>query len=112
MKTKLTKLFVCLFALCTLVCANAAAQDKKADKKKKTAEVTFVVSMFCENCKAKIERHIAWEKGVKELNVNLDKKLVTIGYDPSKTNEEALKKALEALEYTCEKPDESPTESK
>ncbi|OAV67676.1 hypothetical protein Barb4_02375 [Bacteroidales bacterium Barb4] len=29
-----------------LVCVNAAAQDKKADKKKKTAEVTFVVSMF------------------------------------------------------------------
>ncbi|MDR1455267.1 MAG: heavy-metal-associated domain-containing protein [Tannerella sp.] len=106
MKTKSTKLSVWLLALCALVCTANAAE--KTDKKKKTAEVTFAVSLFCDNCKAKIERHIAWEKGVKDLNVNLEKKQVTVKYDPSKTTEAVLKKAIEALEYTCEKIDGTP----
>jgi copper chaperone CopZ len=96
---KQTRLFVLLLAIASV----GFAQDKKAEKKKKTEEVTFVVSMFCDNCKAKIERHLGWEKGVKDLSVNLDKKLVSIQYDPSKTSEETLKKVIESLEYTCEK---------
>lgn len=50
-------------------------EQKKVDKKKKTEEVTFEVNMTCGNCRAKIERHISWEKGVKDLKVNLDKKV-------------------------------------
>jgi copper chaperone CopZ len=96
-----------LLIFCTV--AGAMAQDKKEEKKKKKVEeVTFTVSMFCGNCQAKIERHISWEKGVKDLKVNLDKKTVTIKYDPSKTTEEALKKAIEGLEFTCEKEDTPP----
>ncbi|MDR3245992.1 MAG: heavy-metal-associated domain-containing protein [Prevotellaceae bacterium] len=100
-------LLVVLLIFCTV--AGAIGQDKKDDKKKKKVEeVTFTVSMFCGNCQAKVERHIAWEKGVKDLKVNLDKKTVTIKYDPSKTTEEALKKAIEGLEFTCEKAEETP----
>jgi copper chaperone CopZ len=105
---KTTKLLVLLSAI-FLFSGIGMAQDKK-EKKKGGEEVTFVVSMFCENCKAKIERHISWEKGVKDLKVNLDKKLVSIKYDPKKTNEETLKKAIEALEYTCEKQEEEVAE--
>jgi copper chaperone CopZ len=86
--------------------ANSKTEQKKDDKKRKKtkdAEVTFSVSMTCENCKAKIERHIAWEKGVKDLKVNLEKKLVTVKYDPKKTDESALKSAIEDLEYRVEK---------
>jgi DNA-directed RNA polymerase subunit L len=35
-----------------------------------------------------------------------DKKQVVIQYDSAKTTEEALKKAIEALEFTCEKAEE------
>jgi copper chaperone CopZ len=59
--------------------------------------------MTCNNCKAKIERHISWEKGVKDLKVNLDKKQVTVKYDPTKTTEDKLRDAITALEFTCEK---------
>ncbi|MDR0768606.1 MAG: heavy-metal-associated domain-containing protein [Dysgonamonadaceae bacterium] len=92
--------FGCLMAMSMLV-SPGVAQDKKEGKKKKTEEVTFVVNLFCEKCKAKIERHISWEKGVKDLTVDLDKKTVTIQYDPSKTNEQKLKEAIENLDYTC-----------
>ncbi|MDR0612757.1 MAG: heavy-metal-associated domain-containing protein [Dysgonamonadaceae bacterium] len=103
---KTTKFFVCLMAMCMAV-NPGFAQDKKEGKKKKTAEVTFVVNMVCDNCKAKIERHLAWEKGVKDLKVDLDKKTVKVKYDTSKTDEDTLKKFLETLEYTCERVGES-----
>ncbi|MDR0700385.1 MAG: heavy-metal-associated domain-containing protein [Tannerella sp.] len=98
-----------LIVLPVTMCAfffGLAAQVKNTDKKKKTKEVTFSVNMTCENCKAKIERHISWEKGVKDLTVNLDKKQVTIKYDPAKTAEDKLKKAIETLEFTCQKVEE------
>jgi copper chaperone CopZ len=99
---KIFRFFVLLLAVCSFA-FTAAAQDKKADKKKKTESVTFDVNMTCDNCKAKIERHISWEKGVKDLKVNLDKKQVTVKYDPAKTSEEKLEKAITGLEFTCKK---------
>jgi len=75
----------------------------KVAKKKQAAEVTFKVNMTCENCKKRIEKHIAWEKGVKDLTVNLDEKLVTVKYDGKKTDEASLKKAIEGLGYVAEK---------
>jgi copper chaperone CopZ len=110
---KITRLFVLLFAICSITTTTVVtAQEKKADKKKKTEEVTFSVNMFCENCKAKIERHISWEKGVKDLKIDLDKKSVTVKYDPAKTNEEKLKKAISKLEFTCEKEEVKEEEKK
>jgi copper chaperone CopZ len=99
---KVFRVLVLLATMCAFA-AGLAAQDKKAEKKKKTEEVTFTVNMTCDNCKAKIERHISWEKGVKDLKVNLDKKQVTVKYDPAKTTEDKLKDAITALEFTCEK---------
>ncbi|GHU66736.1 hypothetical protein FACS189413_00250 [Bacteroidia bacterium] len=90
----------------SLVSMSAMAQDKKADKKKKKETVTFVTNLFCINCQTKIERHLSWEKGVKDVQTNLDKKTVTIEYDPAKTNEETLRKVIIDLEYTCEKVEE------
>ena len=48
-----------------------------------------------------MKENISFEKGVKALEVNLEKKTVTITYDPAKTNEATLKKAVEKLGYTC-----------
>ncbi|MDR1743472.1 MAG: heavy-metal-associated domain-containing protein [Dysgonamonadaceae bacterium] len=109
---KTNRFFMIFAAMFVLSMTAAVAQDNtgKTDKKKKKkdAEVTFLVNMTCENCQARIEKHIAWEKGVKDLKINLDKKLVTIKYNTEKTNEEALDKAIEALGYTSEKVEEPP----
>ena len=53
----------------------------------------------------KVRENISFEKGVKSLEINLEKKTVTISYDPAKTNEATLKKAIEKLGYTCGKPE-------
>ena len=70
-------------------------------QKKAVKTVTFNVGMHCQNCVKKVKENISFEKGVKALEVNLEKKTVTITYDPAKTNEAALKKAVEKLGYTC-----------
>ena len=82
---------------------SAVYQNDKKDVKKKTETVTFKTSMTCKNCVKKIEGNIPFEKGVRDLKVSLEDKLVTITYDPSKTDEETLCKAIEKLGYTAEK---------
>ena len=75
---------------------NLQAQTKK-DQSKKT--VMFNVSMHCESCQRKIEKNIAYEKGVKDMAVKLEDKTVTVKFDTLKTNESKLIKAFNDLGY-------------
>ena len=78
----------------------SSVQDKKV---KKTETVTFKVSMHCKNCVSKITDNISFIKGVEDLKVSLDQKTVTITFNPAKTDEATLQKAIEKLGYTAEK---------
>lgn len=75
-----------------------------ATPKKETKKVVFNVGLHCQNCVKKVKENISFEKGVKALEVDLEKKTVTITYDPAKTNEDTLRKAIEKLGYTCNLP--------
>ena len=77
-----------------------SVHDKKV---KKTETVTFKVNMHCKNCANKITDNISFVKGVEDLKVSLDQKTVTITYNPAKTNEATLQKAIEKLGYSAEK---------
>jgi copper chaperone CopZ len=70
---------------------------------KNTSEVVYKVSIDCEGCKKKIEKNIAFEKGVKDLRIDMQKKLVTVVFDSTKTNGEKLKAAIEKLDFSVEK---------
>lgn len=83
--------------------AQDTKETKKPTKKPTTEKVTFDVSMECHNCQLRIEKNIAWEKGVKDLAVDLEHKTVTVTYNPQKTTEEKLQKAIEKLQFTCNK---------
>lgn len=78
-------------------------KDKKKENKKKTETVTFKTSLHCDKCVKKVNENISFEKGVKDLSVSLSEKKVTICYDPSKTDEATLAKAIEKLGYSAEK---------
>ena len=78
-----------------------SAQDKNVDTKKKKEEVTFIVGMHCQACKERIEKTIPMERGVKDINVDLKKKEVTIIYNPQKTTVEKIKQAIVELGYSC-----------
>lgn len=68
-------------------------------KKTSNKTVTLNVSLHCQSCVNTIERNISFEKGVKDLNVNLDKKTVTITFDTLKTNTATLTKKIIELGY-------------
>ena len=92
---------IILTAVVFLLATNAVlAQAQKENPNE--AQVVFWVSMNCHNCEQKIKKNIAYEKGVKDLTTDLEKKLVTIKYQPKKTDKEKLKKAIEKLGYECE----------
>lgn len=81
--------------------ANVSEVSATAAAKKTLKTVTFNVSMHCENCAKKINENVGFEKGVKEMNISLDKKTVTITFDPAKTDAAKLKAAIEKLGYTA-----------
>jgi copper chaperone CopZ len=64
--------------------------------------VCFHVAMDCLSCKQKIEKNLAFEKGVKDLDVNFADKTVKIKYNKLKNSPELLKQAIQKLKYEVE----------
>jgi copper chaperone CopZ len=78
--------------------ATVNAQNKKTLKSDRET-VVFDVSMTCENCRKRIEKNIAFEKGVTDMKVDLDNKTVQIEFRKTRTTVENLKAAIEKLGY-------------
>ncbi|HRZ95944.1 MAG TPA: heavy-metal-associated domain-containing protein [Paludibacter sp.] len=93
MKTK-SILFVLFSILLSTI--PLTAETKKAVNSEK---VLLSVDMDCNSCKQKIEKNIAFEKGVKSLDVKLEKKTVEVTYDNRKTNVENLVAGFRKIGY-------------
>lgn len=89
-------IFSLVLAVLVLTSSMAFAQSKQ-DKNK----VVFDVNMHCGECQKKIEKNIAFEKGVKAMEVSLENKTVALTYDAAKTSPEKLQAALVKLGYTA-----------
>lgn len=89
------KIFVISFILMLSAGFTLNAQNVKTDKE----TVVFEVSMTCENCQKRIEKNIAFEKGVTDMKVNLENKTVTIVFKKSQTTVEKLQEAIKKLGY-------------
>ncbi len=62
----------------------------------------FATDIDCPHCAKKIDNTIPYEKGVKEVKVDVPTQTVTITYDPAKTDDNALVKALAKLKIKAE----------
>ena len=60
-------------------------------------KVVLSCDMHCQGCCDKIMKHIAFEKGVKDLVCDLKSKTVTVTYDADKTDVPTLLKAFEKI---------------
>lgn len=65
-------------------------------------QVVFATSIHCANCGKKVQENIAFEKGVKDLKVDVQSKTVTVTFNDSKTDTLKLKKAINKLGYTAD----------
>ncbi|MBF0648929.1 MAG: heavy-metal-associated domain-containing protein [Dysgonomonas sp.] len=92
------KLFLMTVILMMGISTTVDAQNKKPLKNDKET-VLFDVSMTCENCQKRIEKNIAFEKGVTDMKVDLENKTVLIEFKKTQTTVENLKAAIEKLGY-------------
>lgn len=80
----------------TVADASASAQIFKKSKAE-IKEVVFHVNLHCNSCVKKVQENISFEKGVKGLEVSLEKQTVVVKYDAAKTSVETLKAAIQKL---------------
>ena len=66
---------------------------------KTTKDVTFNVPMHCQNCVNKVEKNIAFEKGVKDISCDLEANTVTVTYIAEKTDIKSLKEGFAKIGY-------------
>ena len=55
--------------------------------------------MHCESCENKIKGNLRFEKGVKNIETNIEKQQVVVTYDADKTSVEKLQRGFEKIGY-------------
>ena len=89
--------FFVLAVMAMLQASTAGAQEKKNYK-----EAQIQTSAICGMCEERIETNIAYEKGVKKVELDDSTKVVTIGFDPRKTDTDKLRTAISKLGYDAD----------
>ena len=90
MKKSIALLFFGMFSLSV---ANAQSSD---------TEVKIKTSAVCRMCKKTIEKAMTYEKGVKAATLDVDSKMLTVSYDPKKTDPNRLRKAVAKTGYDAD----------
>ena len=85
---------ILFFAMLLSVIA-ASAKDIK------TVVFTTNPVMHCANCENKIKTNLRYEKGVKEIQTNVQEQRVTVNYDADKTSADNIQKAFTKFGYTA-----------
>jgi mercuric ion binding protein len=68
----------------------------------KNTEIKITTSAVCGQCKDRIEQGLAYEKGIKDVVLDVDTKIATVGYNPAKTTPENIRKAISNLGYDAD----------
>jgi copper chaperone CopZ len=84
----------------------ASAQDTTSNK---TAVIKIKTSAICGSCKNRMEKNIAFEKGVTDVVLDLETKIVTVTYRPSKTNPDKIRTAISKIGYDADNVKADPT---
>lgn len=61
--------------------------------------ISIKTSAICEMCKEAIEYDLAYEKGVKNSNLDLENKVVTVVYNPKKTDPQTIRERITKVGY-------------
>jgi copper chaperone CopZ len=98
---KTHKIITTMLALMALVVATTGTlYGQKADKKTETVEIKS--SVVCGMCEERVKKDLAFEKGVKDVAVNLETKVISVTYRTDKTDKEKIKKAITNIGYDAD----------
>ncbi len=84
----------------------------QAQKKDLIKKVTFEVNLTCHNCEKLMMKNLPYEKGVKDVKVDLEKKEITLLFRDDKNSVAQLQKAIEDLDYTAKVKEEPAKDDK
>ncbi len=96
---KIINILICTIALLTISITTFA---EPKSKKAKVEEVTFQTNLHCGSCAKKIESKLPFEKGVKDMKIDVENKTVWLKFSPSKTDKATLVKAINKIGFQAE----------
>ena len=67
-----------------------------------TETVKFKTSAVCDMCKARIEKSLAYEKGVQSATLDVASQMLTVSYRTEKTTPAALRAAVQKTGYDAD----------
>lgn len=73
--------------------------QKQPEKVSNGFKIDIQTSAICEMCKETLEKDLTFEKGVKEVNLDLETKVFSIVYNPKKTDPQTLRKRITMVGY-------------
>ena len=91
-----------LFALLHLSPNAQAQMAPAAAQASGAATVQFKTSAVCDMCKSRIEKSLAYEKGVQSAVLDVPTQIVTVTYKADKTSPEALRTAVQKTGYDAD----------
>ncbi len=94
MRNLTTLIIVTLIALSS---SNVSAQ-----KAKKKETIVIKTSTECNMCKERVEKEMAYTKGVISSTLNVEKAELTVIYKPHKTTPEKIRKAISEMGYDAD----------
>ena len=89
------KIMMILAMLAVVAGVATAAPKQKAEKK--IATVVFTTDLDCHHCAQKVLNTIPYEKGIKDVQVDVPTKTVTVKFDEAKNSTESLTKAFGSI---------------
>jgi len=87
-----------IFTIIAVIAISVLSVGAK-NQKVQLNRAVYLTSLDCENCAKKIRENVSFEKGVKDLKVDVPTKTVEIQFDVQKTDTLQLKKAINRLGY-------------
>lgn len=82
--------------------AQAQTTPSATTKVKGTEMAQFKTSAVCDMCKARLEKSLAYEKGVQAAHLDVPSKVLTVTYNPAKTTPAALRTAVQKTGYDAD----------
>ena len=88
-----------MFVLPILTGSLTATAQKEPIETAKGNQIEIQTSAICEMCQHAIEYDLTFAKGVKEAELNLDNKVVTVLYNPKKTSPDEIRASITKVGY-------------
>ena len=94
--TFILKSIIISIGLLFLFSSGSCSQDKK------NVELKIKTSAVCGECKDRIEQGMAYEKGIKDVHLNVKTKIAIVRYNPTKTTPAVIRMAISKLGYDAD----------